>query len=120
MVAEKEEGGIMVGPEEKRRFCCEPGGVFCWKCANVADVVGGARKGEVIWTILAVLVVLGRRQTRSSSLANVRTVGKRCCGSFCNAVITTCSISTGIAGRCRRRGGGGFVTCWRATSVNVP
>src|SRR5262249_61243525 len=101
-------------------FCGKIGGVRGMVGGKTTGAVGGAMEGEATWNALAATGTFCCQQTRSNSLAKARTVGKRCCGSFCNAVITTCSISTGNAGRYRRMGGGGFVVCWSAISVNVP
>ena len=114
-------GDGRAGPEKLPESRCNVGEVFCGKNGGVTTGGDdGVPKGEAAGNILTAAILFCRKQARSNSLAKARTVGKRCCGSFCSAVITTCSISAGIVGRYRRKDGGGLRECWTAISVNVP
>ena len=73
-------------------------------CVNSEDCCGGI-------TVFA---------TCAKVCANIMTFAKRCSGSFCNALITTCSIAMGRWGICVRRGGGGVSVCFTAISAYDP
>ncbi len=56
----------------------------------------------------------------SSACAKANTDGKRSCGFFCSAIITTRSTEVGKSGAKRRNDGGMAVACLIAISVIVP